>query len=435
MKKVYFALLAAPLLLNSCITSMKTATTMDIHPSVRNVTVADLNVAPERITYRMVPSKAVQRGGIENVKQAAENEALQKNGNADILVEPQFVYSMKNGRVKSIEVTGRPAYYTNFRSLPDTVWSNPYFNGLSPVVAGGSNSKGLSLRNALGGVFGGKSSAEKEQKTKKVRNPYRSTGFHAYFDFNIGPTLRSGSADYFLPRNYDTNNGGYMLTLGAQIDEQLYLGVGAGALWVTDDSDYDYYIYNSEERALNNFFSSEWRKYSYAYVNEHEWKENELEREGTFIFDGNDATNLTFIPIYANARYYFSPKKVSPFVDLKLGFSKEVNKKSIDGGIYLSPSIGIGLRRLHIAFKYSMQGAGYSTRFKNEIDDFFNALNSSDSEQWESGSYVSYYDGYRNTTVSGDKRSNSEFLDLLNDFKSHTSWLFHNFSINIGIRF
>ena len=433
MKKVYFVVLTATtLLLSSCVTSMKTATTMDIHPSVRNVTVADLDVAPERITYRMVPSKAIQRGGIENVKQAAENEALQKNGNADILVEPQFVYAIKNGRVKSIEVTGRPAYYTNFRSLPDTVWSNPYFNGLSPVAGSG---KGLNLGNALGGLFGGKSSAEKEQSVKKVRNPYRSTGFHAYFDLYVGPTTNTGKAmfvDKHPGSRWYNGTGGYALTLGGQLDEQLFVGLGASALFAGSAD--DFYL-DETEGALNRFFEKRWIKYSYTHIEGQDWREPEPVSDGTFIFDYDDTSEMIFVPIYANARYYFSPKKVSSFVDLKLGLSKEVSKKSIDGGIFFSPSVGIGLRRLHVTLSYVLQGATYSTRFKNEIDDFFGALNSCDSEQWEHRGYVSYYDGFSHKTVSGDKNTESEFLDALRYFRDNPSWFSHSLTLSVGLRF
>ncbi|MBQ2362025.1 MAG: hypothetical protein II287_00255, partial [Bacteroidaceae bacterium] len=52
-------------------------------------------------------------------------------GNADLLVEPQFVISMKRGlfrkKVKSVTVSGRPAKYKNFRSLSDDVWTNKIF--------------------------------------------------------------------------------------------------------------------------------------------------------------------------------------------------------------------------------------------------------------------------------------------------------------------
>jgi len=89
---------------------------------------------PQRISYTMTPSKAVRRGGLANVKQAAENEALEKKGgNADLLVEPEYVVEKTNyfffKKIKSITVSGRPAKYKNFHSLNDSVWCNPVFRG------------------------------------------------------------------------------------------------------------------------------------------------------------------------------------------------------------------------------------------------------------------------------------------------------------------
>ena len=73
----------------SCTTVTKTATTANVPSSLLSSTVADLEVMPQRISYTMSPSKAVRRGGMANVKLAAENEALAKMGvNADLVLEP-----------------------------------------------------------------------------------------------------------------------------------------------------------------------------------------------------------------------------------------------------------------------------------------------------------------------------------------------------------
>lgn len=130
MKKI-FLLLGVAMSIASCTTITKTATTAEMPASLYSATVADLQVAPERITYTMTPNSAIQRGGFANVKRAAENEALTKNGNADILVEPEYIISQRRGlfktRITSITVTGRPAKYVNFHSLNDSVWCNPAF--------------------------------------------------------------------------------------------------------------------------------------------------------------------------------------------------------------------------------------------------------------------------------------------------------------------
>lgn len=455
MKKIsIIALTAATLLLSSCITSTKTATTMDIHPSVRNVTVADLDVAPERITYRMVPSKAVRRGGIENVKQAAENEALQKNGNADILIEPQFVYAMKNGKVRSIEVTGRPAYYTNFRSLSDTVWTNPVFNGMAPVVAGGGNrgggffgSKGGNFLGALGGMFGGKS-GEKAEKPQKQRNPYRQTGFKTYLDFGVGLANHSGSATYFAHSYDDWRSGS--ITFGAQLDEQLYVGLGAGVMG--DDN----HRLNDEERSIRDAVGCEWQKYEYTYVEDSYYRYNERYRRWDYVpeyhnystyehpIDSGHMSRIEnshtylFIPIYLNGRYFFSPKKVSGFVDLKLGYSI-MPKDGFRGGIYFSPSIGFAFSWFDISLKYTLQSTGYSGKLVKQVKRFLRAQSDLENTYTAQETYTERGDEVlrRNRTVNeGTAIRGVSYYDteLLNDFTRHTGWLMHSASINIGFR-
>ncbi len=134
MKKLLF-LIPGLLLMSSCVTTTKTARTEDAPFTMYNATAADLKVAPKRISYTLVPTSDVLRGGVENCKQVAINEALKANGNADLLIEPEFVILKKRGlfktTIKSITVTGRPATYVNFRSLSDSVWSNPVFRSMS----------------------------------------------------------------------------------------------------------------------------------------------------------------------------------------------------------------------------------------------------------------------------------------------------------------
>ena len=144
MRKLLF-FLSVVLLFASCTTITKTATTEKLPAAFYNATVADLDVAPERIYYTMTPSKAIQRSGLGlgNVKQSAVNEALQKNGNADVLVEPEFVIVQKKRflaptKVLQITVSGRPAKYTGFHSLNDSVWCDPVFRGYKVVGKSGT---------------------------------------------------------------------------------------------------------------------------------------------------------------------------------------------------------------------------------------------------------------------------------------------------------
>lgn len=135
--KKYIILAIAALAMASCTTTTKTARTESVPYSMYNATVADLEVAKARITYTLNPSKEIQKGGIANCKQAAIMEALNENGNADLLLEPQFVINHKKGpfgifinKVTSITVSGRPAFYKNFRSMDDKVWCDPVFRGV-----------------------------------------------------------------------------------------------------------------------------------------------------------------------------------------------------------------------------------------------------------------------------------------------------------------
>lgn len=132
MKKL-FIFAAVALAMASCTTMTKTARTESIPYAMYNANVADLEVG-SRISYTLSPNKSIRRGGVANCKKAAIQEALAANGNADLLVEPQFVIQKKDGifqhRVVSVTVSGRPAKYKNFRSLNDSVWTDPVFRGV-----------------------------------------------------------------------------------------------------------------------------------------------------------------------------------------------------------------------------------------------------------------------------------------------------------------
>lgn len=143
MKKLFFCL-GISLLMASCTSVIKTARTAETPVSLLSATVADLDVAPERITYTMHPGSELQRVGLANVKRAVEAEALTKNGNADVLVNAEYVITSKNyvffKRIESITVTGRPAKYKKFHSLSDDVWCNPVFRGTYKDATTSNNS-------------------------------------------------------------------------------------------------------------------------------------------------------------------------------------------------------------------------------------------------------------------------------------------------------
>lgn len=214
MKKSLGLLVLTLGLLSSCTTLTKTARTASTTTSLQSTTVADLKVADERITYTMAPSKEIRRGGLSNIKQAAEQEALTKNGNADVLLEPQYVISKRKGlfgsKITSITVSGRPAYYTNFRVLSDSVWTNPVFRGINPVYY---------------------SKTESRHKVKKqATSGYRSKGLAKYVTF--AGLHGTTECDYGYD-SYDSEClwASALLSVGYQFNPYVYLGAGTGALY------------------------------------------------------------------------------------------------------------------------------------------------------------------------------------------------------------
>ncbi|MCM1078789.1 MAG: hypothetical protein NC344_04025 [Bacteroidales bacterium] len=300
MKKTLILTVISAMIFSSCSTVVKTASTAETTSSIENATVADLDVAPERITYTVSPSKAVQRGGMANVKRAVESEALTANGNADVLVEPQYIIEKKKSlfgsKVTSVTVTGRPAKYRNFRSLNDSVWSNPAFRGLAPVVVrkSGKALQSLKTREASG-TFGAYA--------------LRRTGFSAILNISGGYT------GYDDP--WQSVDQGYLratLTFGWQITPNVFAGIGVGA--------------------------------------DHNCGEHEL-----------------FIPVFAEGRYYFSPRRTSWFFGLKAGAN--INSGYYDSGLFISPALGYSFGKFEVALEYSMQTSGqthYMGRYEGNIE-------------------------------------------------------------------
>lgn len=112
MKKLLFLAAAAALTLSSCSSISHTATTLDVANDLTSNSTAELNVAPTKITYTFNPGSEYKRAGDKAVIRAAVAKALEANGNADVLVAPQ--YEIKRGRsIKYVTVKGYPATYKN----------------------------------------------------------------------------------------------------------------------------------------------------------------------------------------------------------------------------------------------------------------------------------------------------------------------------------
>lgn len=113
-KAIIFAV--AVICMTSCSTIRKTSTTMDVATSLNSKNNADLIVSSQKVTLEnYIPSKKEKRGGKKNVLNCAVAELLKRNGNADVLVSPQFETVERGTNVKRVTVSGYPATYKNFK--------------------------------------------------------------------------------------------------------------------------------------------------------------------------------------------------------------------------------------------------------------------------------------------------------------------------------
>ncbi len=308
MKNIYSIIgLSALVLLSSCVTTTKTARTAETSSSIKNATVADLKVAEQRITYTMSPSKEIQRAGLSNVKQAAIQEALTKNGNADVMVEPEFVISMKNNfifgkEVTSITVTGRPAYYKNFRTLHDSVWSSPGFYGQPNVVYVGNAPKGGqgygsygTKSNGLLGKLGLRKSGDSYAAADDVS--LRRTGMGMMVDIIGGKEYSKVKFDG--GDSWESEGKGFLGvlgTVGLQTTPHWWFGIGSG------------YMYGWDNRTQH-------------------------------------------VPLFGNVRWYLSKRKSSFFIDYKIGGSFEVSDKSDSAGLLVGGAVGYSFGSFEIALE------------------------------------------------------------------------------------
>lgn len=109
--KAFGAALALSVCLSSCSTLTRTSTTYDVNDRFYSANEAELTVSTKKavLTDWKAPKK-VRKGGMKNMKSAAVAELLQQNGDADVLIAPQFE-TYKN----RITVKGYPAKYTKFQ--------------------------------------------------------------------------------------------------------------------------------------------------------------------------------------------------------------------------------------------------------------------------------------------------------------------------------
>lgn len=210
------------LLLASCTTTgmMHTASTLKTNSEIASLTIADLDVNPQRVTYTMVPTEDIQLGGEENVKRAAEAKLLESYDNADVLVDAQFIVSKESGslfkkpKIKSVTVSGHPAHYKEFHSVPASVW-NDAIAAVSTVGQSTNNDESRTTRHFA--------------NIPKPNLNFSGARFESYINAFGG---------YTVPKDAKFEDGifhvGGSLTFGCRILPQLFIGVGAAGKYVFD---------------------------------------------------------------------------------------------------------------------------------------------------------------------------------------------------------
>lgn len=149
MKKIILAASIAALSLSSCSTLYQTASQRDVTAPVIGATMADLEVSDKKITYTLIPTNRIRKGGEQNCIKTAISEALKEHGKGDVLIETQEAVLLRSGllfpKIKSVTVTGYPATYKNFRSMDENTIKNAFINGRFETTNNGGSKKATTL--------------------------------------------------------------------------------------------------------------------------------------------------------------------------------------------------------------------------------------------------------------------------------------------------
>lgn len=121
MKKIFMILVLASAMLTSCTIIKKTATSTDVQLNVcQYPMVADLNIKNKIEATKTWNFKPFHIGEpkLNTLKGNFIAEILKEN-NADVLLEPQFLFSKTSYGERRLTVTGYPATYSNFRKATE----------------------------------------------------------------------------------------------------------------------------------------------------------------------------------------------------------------------------------------------------------------------------------------------------------------------------
>lgn len=119
--KIISAAVLATLALSSCSTISHTASTVGVDTKVFSLTVADMNVAKEKVSATAEWSwNPLSNVSLKEQKKSAEARLLKESG-ADVLVEPRYEVKRRGFmRGGSVTVSGYPATYANFRRMTES---------------------------------------------------------------------------------------------------------------------------------------------------------------------------------------------------------------------------------------------------------------------------------------------------------------------------
>lgn len=70
---------------------------MDVNNHLTSESDVDLVVSNSKITYTHKTTAKERRGGRKNITNTAVREALEANGNTEVLVAPQYTFVRKSG--------------------------------------------------------------------------------------------------------------------------------------------------------------------------------------------------------------------------------------------------------------------------------------------------------------------------------------------------
>lgn len=316
--------------LASCVTTQQTAKTADFPAETHSATIADLKIAEKRISHTIVPSPELRRAGEKNVKNAVMHEALEiaekkDNKSYDVIVNPEFVIEKTNNffsrKISKISVTGRPASYTNFRSLNDSVWSNPVFRGAKVVYVS---------TNAAG-----EAKAAKKYKVKPMSSAsgsYRPKGYFGTLELAIGSQTQkffNGNDAVMFEDNTNSHFCPVFTTVhGYRFSPRFSIGLGVG---------FKYWRADLKEK--------------YLYGNE-----RIEEKESGFA-----------VPAFFEARYNFRGEKQNTFfASFRLGCELDAEGFACmeARGAYVAPSIGYShaisdKHALELALQYQYSKRAY----------------------------------------------------------------------------